>query len=316
VNILFPASPINPRLIDEAWAPEAQAAEAEGFTVGRVDLEAILGGEIRVRGLPETGPVLYRGWLMTPPRYQALHEHLGGRLVTGPVAYQMAYHLPEWLSLLLEGDTPMTLVIPGEVFDLKDVAERVWNNFQPWLYKSQQEKLSKSQQEGIKNGPRPVMVKDYLKSAKHRWFDACFIPDCRNLEDTMRVTKNFIDIQGDNLTGGLCFREFVECKPLGVHPRTQQPLVNEWRAFLRFGEVFSLRPYWGGQDYGPVSVPDAGIIEAMSKGLSKLPFVALDFAEKLDGGWVIFEVNDGGSAGIPDGLALPDFYQKLHKAFT
>ena len=296
--ILFPASPINPRLIDDAWAPEAEAAAAEGFTVGRVDLEAILGGEIRVRGLPEIGPDLYRGWLMTPPRYEALHEHLGGRLVTPPAAYQTAYHLPEWLSLFQEGDTPRTLVIPGEVFDLKDVAAKV---LKQWLELP---------------GPRPVILKDYLKSAKHRWFDACFIPDCRNLEDTMRVTKNFIDTQGDNLTGGLCFREFVECKPLGVHPRTQQPLVNEWRAFLRFGEVFSLRPYWGGQDYGPVSVPDAGIIEAMSKGLSKLPFVALDFAEKLDGGWVIFEVNDGGSAGIPDGLALPDFYQKLHKAFT
>ena len=332
MNLLFPASPIDPKLVDHAFEQEAQIAKDLGFTIGRVDLEAVLGGEIRVRGLPETGPVMYRGWLMTPPRYQALYESpsVGRRLVTPPEAYQTAYHLPEWLALL--GDaTPRTLVIPGEVFDLKDVAGRVYKTFGHNFTDAQLKEIEEIHEWQRVNGtmviqnrpdllslpqPYPVLLKDYLKSCKHKWFDACYMPDCRDLENTMRVTKNFLDIQGDNLTGGLCFRQFVQCKPIGIHPQTQQPLINEWRAFMRFGKVFSLRPYWGGQDYGHVSVPDAGVIEAMSKGLSKLPFVALDIGERLDGSWVVFEVNDGGSAGIPDGLALQDFYDKLRRAFT
>src|SRR5208282_4594070 len=164
MNILFPASPINPRHIDEAWAPEAEAALAEGFTVGRVDLEAILGGEIRVRDLPETGPVMYRGWLMTPSRYEALHEHLGKRLVTPPEAYNVAYHLPNWYLLFAEGDTPRTLVVPslrldlsggGELFDLKEVAEKVLKEFETQLSKSQQERVKKIH-DYIETGVRPT----------------------------------------------------------------------------------------------------------------------------------------------------------------
>jgi hypothetical protein len=54
VNVLFPSNPINWRVVDEAFAPEAEAAKEAGFGISRVDLEIIMGGEVKLFGLPNT----------------------------------------------------------------------------------------------------------------------------------------------------------------------------------------------------------------------------------------------------------------------
>jgi hypothetical protein len=231
------------------------------------------------------------------------------------VAYDIAHNLPKWYPLFGEGVTPRTLVLPGTTFDLDEVAKRVWQTFQaldPSHEPADHMELP---------GPQPVMVKDYLKSAKHRWHDACYISDCQDFEDAKRVTKNFLDTQGDSLTGGLCFRKFIRCRQIGTHSKTRAPLFNEWRAFLKHGRVIYLAPYWAEGDYTYGLKADTAIFETLCAGLKDLPFVAVDIGQR-DGvfpreeTWVVFEVNDGGSAGVPEGGDVNEFYRVLHKEFA
>ena len=71
----------------------------------------------------------------------------------------------------------------------------------------------------IKNLQGSYVVKDYVKSRKHEWYDACFIPDIKKEENAEKVIKNFIDRQGYDLIGGIVLREFVSLKSIGFHEK-------------------------------------------------------------------------------------------------
>jgi hypothetical protein len=40
-------------------------------------------------------------------------------------------------------------------------------------------------------------------------------------------------------------------------------------------------------------------------------FFAIDVAQKEDGTWLVMELNDGGSAGVPEGGDVRGFYVRL-----
>lgn len=336
-TILFPSNPIQPKSVDESFGWEAQAAKEAGFSIGRIDLEVILGGEIKIANVPDTGEVVYRGWLMPTAQYRSVFERLGGRLVPTPEQYEISYELPRWY-VLVEDVTPRTLVLPlatwGSFENLGDIAECVEHTFQDRLRKADRA-VVKAYHESFKEGwhtghlrpelmelpgPRPVIIKDYVKSAKHKWFDACFIHDSRDREEVVRVTKNFLDIQSTGLVGGLCYRQFERYKPIGTHPKTNLPLVNEWRAFMRGGKVFYLAPYWRDGDYAQGSKPTAEEIESFAAPLKDLDVIAVDVAEKAyasegEPRFDIIEVNPGGASGVPEGGDVKDFYKALRAEY-
>lgn len=52
------------------------------------------------------------------------------------------------------------------------------------------------------------IVKDYVKSRKHEWYDACYIKNIADKNNTSKVIGNFIERQGVSLVGGIVFRKF------------------------------------------------------------------------------------------------------------
>lgn len=80
-------------------------------------------------------------------------------------------------------------------------------------------------------GNSPVVVKDYVKSQKHYWSEAFFIPSANSRESVERVVNRFIELQGKDLNEGLVFREFVEFEPLTIYSKSGMPLTKEF-AFL------------------------------------------------------------------------------------
>ena len=68
------------------------------------------------------------------------------------------------------------------------------------------------------------MLKDFVKSRKHEWAEACFIPSASDRASVERVVRRFLELQDDDLSEGLVFREFVEFEPLGRHPKSGMPL--------------------------------------------------------------------------------------------
>ena len=217
---------------DRAFGAEVAAIERLGLPFVLVDHDALVRGDDTGRAerrIPQQDePVLaaYRGWMMTPPQYRRLYEALASRnirLINDPDQYRHCHHLPESYPII-EGRTPRTAWLTDDLG-----IDRIMGVLAPL-------------------GDVPVVVKDFVKSRKHEWDEACFIPSAAEREAVARVVGRFLELQGEDLAEGLVFREFVEFEPVGVHPRSGMPLTEEYRVFWLDGVPIFWAPYWDGAD--------------------------------------------------------------------
>jgi hypothetical protein len=291
-TILFPLDPIHPRRVDPAWASEAEAVTRLGGTSLLVDHDAAARGDADagVREAPRgAGELVYRGWMLRPDRYRKLHDALiarGLRPITSPAQYETAHHLPNAIAHLT--NTPETrwlpMTAPGGRTDFAPI-HALLAHF----------------------GSRAVVLKDYVKSRKHEWKDACFIPDASDRAAVERVVSRFLELQGDGLEGGLVFREFVELAPIGIHPKSGMPLSREIRTFWLDGRPILTSPYWEGDRS---EAPDLALAEETARGFPSR-FFTLDLAQKKTGGWIVVEAGDGQVSALPDGADVETFVRGL-----
>lgn len=293
--ILFPSQPFAPSEVDSAFADERRAAATAGFSTALVDAEALDARDFdrAVAHLPlrdVSAETLYRGWMLPIESYLGLYDALVDRgygLVNNPAAYRHAHHLPESYAVL-EDHTPKT----------------VWTE-QPSL--PTPEALS-TLLAPLKHGP--VIVKDYVKSEKHHWSEACFIPSASDLEAVRRVATRFMELRGDALTGGLVFREHVPLEPPGSDPQSGMPLSREVRFFFLDGEPFVRAPYWNlSDDREDPTLPTATFTALAARIASR--FFTMDVARRTDGTWLVLELGDAQVAGLPPRLPPTDFYRAL-----
>ncbi|WP_438029829.1 ATP-grasp domain-containing protein [Sorangium sp. So ce233] len=291
--LLFCSDPLAPRQPDSAFASEADAARGLGLDIGLIDYEALVAGDPRaaVRRVPEAQDqdAVYRGWMLRPGAYADLHGALaarGVRLVNDPDAYARGHHLPGWYPAL-EGHTPRSVWLPVQ----GDIAmDDVMTLLGPF-------------------GDGPVLLKDFVKSRKHEWAEACFIPAASDRAAVERVVRRFLELQGSDLEGGLVFREFVELAPAGRHPKSGMPLAREHRIFFLDGEPIASLRYWDEAEYAAETAPLAELRALAARVRSR--FFTLDVAELLHGGWTVIEVGDGQVSGLPDHADRCAFYQAL-----
>ncbi len=290
--LVFPADPTSPRRVDPAFAEEADLAKSVGFAIGFATLDL---GDLQLK-IPEgSGPALYRGWMLSIEDYAKLEAaiaHRGYALVNDAKAYRHCHHLPEWYDVIGGAKiTPRSIWFPGTAtsFEMASVVERVRAEF----------------------GASPVILKDYVKSRKHEWSDACFIASASDGAEVERVASNFLRLQDDAFVGGLVFREFVAFKQIGLHSKSHMPLVREFRFFCFDGNLVTQAPYWGEGNYEGTS-PGLDVIASVLP-LVRSRFFAIDVAQKEDGTWFVMELNDGGTAGVPEGGSAKDFYAGLQR---
>ncbi len=141
-----------------------------------------------------------------------------------PEQYRHGHHLPENYPII-RGHTPRSVWLRGDLG-----IDRIVDALAPL-------------------GDIPVIVKDFVKSRKHEWAEACFIPSAADREAVGRVVGRFLELQGDDLNEGLVFREFVEFEPVGVHPKSGMLLTEEYRIFWLDGSLDFWSPYWAEGDY-------------------------------------------------------------------
>ena len=177
---------------------------------------------------PGTG-ALYRGWMLPVARYELLYQALGDRgvrLANTPEAYRTCHWLPESYPFI-EGSTPESVWIPVEELMFRGVVD--------W------ERVVAAAEE---LGPCALVVKDYVKSQKHRWDEACYIPRSNDADVVKRVVSRFLELQGDDLAGGLVVRRYIPLRPKGRHPRSGMPLSDEYRLFFLDHRPILVSPYW------------------------------------------------------------------------
>lgn len=294
-NIIFPAYPHLPKQLNPYFKSEVEAAEKAGFGVSIISDENTT-GPMRMTQ-KEADSYIYRGWLVRPAYYQEMSDMIGGKLLNGYQDYMSSYELPNWYQHFTVEDTPESLII---------TADAITNNGLDWVVKQVQDYFKSD---------APLMMKDFLKSLKYEWYDACLIKDGSDAKEIMRITTNFFELRGRDFVGGLVYRKLLDLKRAGIHPKTRTPVPIEYRTFFLNKKPMMTFSIWEkeGIDYGSEGVPPPQeYLESVGQKIIS-PFVAVDLAKDKDNKWWVIEVNDGGAAGLPEHIDFQEFYNKLHQ---
>ncbi|MGI4792159.1 MAG: ATP-grasp domain-containing protein [Janthinobacterium lividum] len=246
----------------------------------------------RVAPAPEDGEIgVYHGWMMTTQQYEALFDALADRrvtLVNTPEQYEHCHYLPRWYKTLA-GHTPRSVwaqagdtSLPRLMVLIKEFSDH------------------------------PVIVKDFVKSRKHEWLDACFIPSAADAEAVAQVTGKFLELQGDELSGGLVLREFVEFELLGSHAKSGMPLTWEFRLFFLDGQPVQVSKYWDQGNYAGETPPLEHFTRLAANVESR--FFTMDVAKTKHGEWLVVELGDAQVSELPEDAALEGIFGKLNEA--
>ncbi len=295
MKLIFCSDPFHARMPDPAFAADVAAAETVGLEYALVNYEALVNDQDPLRAVqrvpvqPSMDLGVYRGWMLTPAVYQQLYDGLAARgvqLINDPVAYRHCHYLPEWYPLVADL-TPRTvwLTTRGDIS-----LDRLMELVRPF-------------------GSRPIIVKDFVKSRKHEWADACYIPSAADRAAVEKVVRRFLDLQGDELNEGLVFREFVEFEALTKHSKSGMPLTKEFRLFFLDGALLDAVPYLEEGDYHGMH-PPADQFRDVAQTIGSR-FFTMDIAQRVDGAWMIVELGDAQVAGLPEHADILGFYRAL-----
>ena len=272
LNFIFCSHPLNKKSVDENYMEEYQAAGLS-HSCALFSYEDLEVGKLSLYGEDIKGLTIYRGWMMSPNMYENFYNLLlerGIQLINTPKEYAKYHLLPGWYKDF-ERFTPFS--IWSESKNIEDAL-----------------KLT----DGLGGA---FIIKDYVKSRKHEWYDACFIKDIRDKENTEKIINNFINRQGSNLEGGVVLRKFESLKSIGNHKDSSMPISEEYRIFVFKGEILIADNYWN--DGGEVNITEDEytLIESI---ISKIEssFITIDLARKTDGNLIIMEMGDGQVSGL------------------
>jgi len=277
------------RDVDPEYTDEWTAAGDVGFARSLVDIEALLAGDAdqavrRVAAVDERVPAIYRGWMLPFDRYAELHAALADRavdLLTSPDAYRHCHHLPASYADI-EANTPRSV----------------------WLRKDEGLGIDNVMAQISGFDDAAVIVKDFVKSRKHEWNDACYIRRASDRAEVERVVGNFVRGQGTDLAEELVFREFVPLKRLDVDKRTGAPVNVEYRMFyVNDRRLLHARHFEVDMDVIPPFAKFDGAASSIAS-----PFFSMDVALTEAGDWIIVELGDGQVAGLPEAVNASTSY--------
>lgn len=295
MKIIFCSDDLDRRKPDEVYAAEVAAVERLGGHYFLINFDALTNeqnAEKAVRRVPEEPepcPAMYRGWMLKPSAYSKLYEalaHKGLHLINDPAAYLHCHHLPESYSVI-EKSTPRSvwLKIEGKV-DM----DRIMALLQPF-------------------GSAPLVLKDFVKSRKHEWDEACYIASASDRSSVEKIVRRFLELVDDDLNEGLVFREFIEFEPLTRHSKSGMPLTKEIRLFFIDGKPIFWTRYWDEGDYTGIAPPLDQFTSVAASVKSR--FFTMDIAKRRNSDWMIVELGDGQVAGLPENADVDGFYQAV-----
>ncbi|WP_202946980.1 ATP-grasp domain-containing protein [Corallococcus macrosporus] len=272
--------------MDEHFEPEAMAARAAGHSVAVVDHDALCRGasEEAVRWIPrsdedsKTNTALYRGWMLTVQQYTdfaAAAEQRGVTLLTSPSSYEHAHWLPRWYDALSEF-TPRSVWTEGpDLGAFEACCSRL--------------------------GPGPAVLRDYVKSLKHYWAEASYIPDVANIPAARAIASRFLELRAEDFAGGLVVRAF------------EQFTTTEARAWWVQGQCVLVTAH----PDTPGEPPTGADLQSIAPTVAALglPFVTVDLVLRADGVWRIVELGDGQVSDRPKSTPAETFIAAIAGEF-
>jgi len=291
MRIIYCDSVFDNKIIEPDYEEEKKSATNAGFTFSLISFEELTDGNIatalRFVKEPEKKELgIYRGWMLTPNQYRNLYDGLLKKnieLINSPTQYKHCHYLPDSYEKI-ETKTPKS----------------------NWTTELDNDSILKLTTEFHDS---PIIVKDFVKSEKHNWEEACFIPNASDSNKVKSIVNKFIELRGDSLNEGLVFRQFEELEFLTEHSKSGMPLTKEFRIFFANKRIVKVFNYWDEGEYGEAKPELEDFIKIAQSIDSKL--FTMDVAKKKNGDWIIMELGDGQVAGLPDNADKNEFYNNL-----
>jgi hypothetical protein len=300
MKIIFCSDPLNSDVIDPDFVNEADISSELGFSNLRFSFEELTvfdNVNAAFKSIPRNEipiPAFYRGWMMNPPVYDLFYTSLldrGYQLLNSAKQYKYCHWLPESYAKFKDV-TPKSIWFPnGSDFSAANFVKEL----------------------AVFRGA-PVVLKDYVKSQKHYWNEACFIKDSSNTRAIGKVVSKFLELQDNEPQGGLVFREFIELEPIGTHSISGMPLTLEYRIFYLHSIPISVFKYWDDGEYG-ADKPDMELFNNIAQSIESNIFT-MDVARTKSGDWIIVELGDGQVAGFPENADIEKFYSNIKRILS
>lgn len=294
MRIIYCDSVFDNKIIEPDYEAEKTSAIENGFNISLISFEELNDGNLSkalkyIQQSEKTEIGIYRGWMLEPKIYEKLYNGLLSKniqLINSPNEYKHCHYLPNSYD------------------KIKAVSPK-----SNWT--KENEKISKILINSLtdKFQGSPIIVKDYVKSEKHNWRNACFIPNASDKENVNRIVNNFIELRGNSLNVGLVFREFEKLEFLTNHSKSEMPLTKEFRIVFLNNELVSIFDYWDEGEYGETK-PNIEIFKKIAKTIES-NFFTMDVAKKENGEWIIMELGDGQVAGLPENANENEYYEKI-----
>jgi hypothetical protein len=184
------------------------------------------------------------------------------------------------------------------VEDLKEMTPKTWYNM-----------------ESVPKDGGPFVLKGATNSKKHDWSRSMF---AETWKDALEVQSR---LYNDSLIGAqdIYIRQYV---PLVTYGKAigGLPLTKEFRFFIYKGQIISGGFYWDAyrEDILEMNgfipdisdVPEDFLKEAIRRVECNVTFFVMDVGQKVNGEWIVIELNDGCCAGLC-GNEPEKFYKKL-----
>ena len=285
ISFIFCNHPLDPRSVDEDYAVEYQIAKQK-HDCELFSYEGLETGKLKLYG-DISGLTIYRGWMMKPDLYRVFYQSLEDKgiiLINTPEEYEKYHLLPGWYE------------------DFSNfTAYSVW----------EEQGTVKSALSLTKGLEGSYIVKDYVKSRKHEWYDACFIYDISDRTSTEKTISNFVERQGSDLVGGVVLRQFFKLKSIGFHEKSGMPLSEEYRVFILAGRIMIIDDYWQRDKTINLTDEENKWIQSIAKTI-KSNFITMDLARREDGKLMIMELGDGQVSGLQQ-INPIDFYKTYER---
>ena len=299
MKVIFCSDPLDNKQVDSMYHAEAIVVGEHGLAFHLIEFEDLIANNVQqaIRRIPNSDSIedaIYRGWMLKPKQYQQLYTALlerGIRLINTPEMYLHCHYLPASYPVIKDYTPYSVWLAYDDTFSMETVHALV-----------------------TVFGCKPIIVKDYVKSQKHYWHEACYIPDASDKKAVERIVEKFLELQDTDLNEGLVFREFVEFQPLTQHSKSEMPLTQEYRVFMLDGKPIVTTNYWSEGDY-PDELVGMQQFEDIMQGVNSR-FYTMDVARQIQGEWMIVELGDAQVAGLPDHMDINAFYEAIIKKYS
>jgi len=239
--------------------------------------------------------LVYHGWMMPPAIYEKFYglcKSFGYNLINTPEQYRACHYFDGWYPMI-KWLTPRSIIV--EKGDLRPMIDEVMAF--------------------MKANDCGVILKDYVKSLKHDWLEACYIPRDSTPLHISKVVINFVSQKErfQDFQGNLVVRKYEELKIIGEHAISKMPLSKEFRSFVMNGSVIFTSNYWDQGNYTGEFPPQDFIKEIASRiySESQSNLFTIDVSQLLDGSWTCIEVGDGQVSAFPEQEDKAKFFKLL-----